>query len=151
MKETKFWKVGFIILFIVVVGVVAFLAYSYGKGKLSLSTTKDQELTATATPTASVESETQKIIAAVYAKKGFKKSEYTVSVSKIEGNYAIGGIKPTVEDVGGAYFLAAKVNGVWTLIHDGQASPFCSALTGLNFPKDMVPECLNAQGGVDKP
>jgi hypothetical protein len=55
--------------------------------------------------------------------------------------YATGGLP-------GAYFLAAKQDGVWVIVYDGQATPACGEIAPYNFPVDMVPECLDARNNL---
>jgi hypothetical protein len=44
------------------------------------------------------------------------------------------------------YFLAAKDETGWMIVYDGQATPACTAINPLDFPADMVSECLDANG-----
>lgn len=146
-KGGNFWKIGFILLFIILLGIIGYLAYSYGKGKISPTGTPSVSTTPSPTAFPQVQDETKAIKNAVYAKLGSDENKLQVTISQIEGNYAKGGIKE-LEAVGGAYFLAAKVEGVWRIVYDGQASPFCSDIASYNFPQDMVPECLDANAKV---
>ncbi|MFI5265661.1 MAG: hypothetical protein ACHQT7_02855, partial [Candidatus Levyibacteriota bacterium] len=65
----------------------------------------------------------------------------TITVSKIEGNYAQG--DASAEGGGGMWF-AAKEDGVWKLVWDGNGTIDCSTLTLYpNFPTSMIPECYD--------
>lgn len=146
-KGESFWKIGFILLFIILLGIIGYIAYSYGKGKIFLTGTPSVSTTPSPTATPQVQDETEAIKNAVLAKLGSDETKVQVTVSIIEGNYAKGGIRE-LEAVGGAYFLAAKKGGVWRVVYDGQASPFCSDIASYNFPQDMIPECLDANAKV---
>ncbi len=64
-----------------------------------------------------------------------------VTVSKIEGNYAQGGVS---DGGGGGIWFAAKEDGVWKLVWDGNGVILCSDLTLYpDFPSSMIPECWN--------
>jgi len=101
------------------------------------------QATGTATPTAD---EKAALIVAVkaglVAEHGSSASSMNVTVSKIQGNFATGGaVDP--ESVGGAMWLAAKVNGMWKLVWDGNGTIPCESIDPYNFPVSMVPECWN--------
>lgn len=78
---------------------------------------------------------------------GVSSNNLDVSISKNTGEYVKGNVKEK-ESVGGGYYLAAKVEGKWVIVYDGQSTPTCKQLESYNFPKDMVPECLNLSGNV---
>ncbi len=79
--------------------------------------------------------------AAIVAKRGPDAASMTYIVKKIEGNYAQGGASA---QAGGGMWFAAKVNGTWNLVWDGNGVILCSDLTAYpDFPKTMIPECYN--------
>jgi hypothetical protein len=79
------------------------------------------------------------VIADLVAKRGEGIKDLTFSISKIEGDYAQGGVSGAG---GGAMWFAAKVDGVWKLVWDGNGNIFCEDLKDYpNFPTDMIPEC----------
>lgn len=79
--------------------------------------------------------------AAIIAKRGSAAADLRYTVSKIEGDYAQGG---AAAEGGGAMWLAAKVNGTWQLVWDGNGVILCTDLTNYpDFPTSMVPECWN--------
>ncbi len=68
-------------------------------------------------------------------------SALKVSVSQVSGDYAKG---MASDDGGGGLWFAAKVNGEWELVWDGNGIIFCSDLTGYpNFPASMISECYD--------
>lgn len=84
--------------------------------------------------------ETQ-VMADLVAKRGESIKDLHFSISKIEGNFAQGGISG---QGGGAMWLAAKVGEVWKLVWDGNGVIFCDDLKDYpNFPITMVPECFD--------
>lgn len=89
------------------------------------------------------------IKAAVVQKTGIKEDNLELSVSKNTGKFAKGTIKEKTE-AGGAYFLAAKKDGAWIIVYDGQSQPSCQDLTAYDFPNTLAPECLTEKGQVVK-
>ncbi len=76
----------------------------------------------------------------IVAKRGSSANNLTITVSKIDGNYATGGASA---EGGGAMWLAAKVNGSWKLAWDGNGTIGCTDIAAYNFSVSMVPECWN--------
>ena len=58
----------------------------------------------------------------------------TVFVETNTGTHARGGVD-------NGYFLAAKVNGRWVIVADGQGVIDCDVVAPYGFPASMVPEC----------
>nr|MBI5455625.1 hypothetical protein [Candidatus Levybacteria bacterium] len=85
---------------------------------------------------------------ALAIKLGISAGNLDVSISKNTGEYAKGNVKEKTSQTGGGYYLAAKAEGKWVIVYDGQSAPTCKQLESYNFPKDMVPECLNLSGKV---
>ncbi len=150
LKDGKFWKIGFLLLFIILLIAIAFFAYIYGKNKTGREQTPVPLTSTQVTPTAKELSDEEAIKEAVYKKFKSDASKLKVTVSKIENGFAKGGIVEVSSEVGGGYFIAAKVDGSWIIVYDGQAQPSCSQIAPYSFPKDMVPECLDSKGGVVK-
>jgi hypothetical protein len=83
----------------------------------------------------------QAIKDALVAEHGSQASSLNITVSKIEGSYASGAAS---EQGGGGMWFAAKANGIWKLVWDGNGTILCSSLTSYpNYPADMIPECWN--------
>ncbi len=77
------------------------------------------------------------------AKHGSGANELTISVAKIQGDFASGGASG---EGGGGMWFAAKVDGNWQLVWDGNGVILCKDLTAYpNFPASMIPECYNDQ------
>ena len=75
-------------------------------------------------------------------KHSSNESALTISVSKIEGNYAQGGAS---DEGGGGMWLAIKEGGAWVLVWDGNGTIECSTFTLYpNFPTSMIPECYDS-------
>jgi len=80
---------------------------------------------------------------ALVAKHGDTANELTITVSKINGDYSSGGASASG---GGGMWFAAKVNGVWQLVWDGNGSILCSDLVFYSaFPSSMIPECYDSK------
>lgn len=66
----------------------------------------------------------------------------TITVSKIEGNYAQGSVS---EEGGGGMWFAEKNEGAWMLVWDGNGTIECSTFKLYpNFPTSMIPECYDS-------
>jgi len=151
-----------------VLSLTTMLAYSFGRSKKTAPApsleivssptpevptptsivTLTPSLTFVPSPTPLVD-ETNLINQAVFAKTGLDETKAEVSINQNTGKHAKGNIKE-FEAVGGAYWLAAKTDTGWIGVYDGQANPSCSEISPYNFPKDMVPECLDTNGKVVK-
>lgn len=100
-------------------------------------------VTSPATPTTD---ENALVIAAVkaglVAEHGPDANSLTVTVSTIQGTYAKGMASASA---GGGLWFAAKVNGSWKLVWDGNGTIDCTSLTAYpNFPNTLIPECYDA-------
>ncbi len=153
--QGNIWKTAFLILFIfVLLGAVGAFAYFLGAKKLSLpgkAPTPTPTATSLQPPTSPILSptpnETDLIKAAIYALTGLDETKVTVTITQNTGVHAKGGIRE-YGAVGGAYWIAAKSDSEWVGVHSGQANPTCNEITPYDFPTDMVPECLDADGNV---
>ncbi len=75
-------------------------------------------------------------------KRGGDENALTITVSKIEGNYAQGGASA---QGGGGMWFAAKQDGTWRLVWDGNGTIDCASFSLYpNFPTSMVPECYDS-------
>ena len=86
---------------------------------------------------------------ALIAKTKITDENLEVTISQNTGEFAKGTVK-NKQDVGGGYFLAAKTDGKWIIAYDGQSQPTCVQIAAYNFPKEMLPECLDSGGSVVK-
>lgn len=69
-------------------------------------------------------------------------ADLSVSVSEIDGEYAYGTVS---EDGFGGGWYAARLNGFWTLVWDGNGQIDCVEISPYpEFPKSMIPECWDA-------
>ena len=94
-----------------------------------------------------VESDLELIKKALVDKHGWPIENVNVTVSKNTGTRASGGV--TIEgEMGGAMFLAAKVDGEWVIVWDGNGSITCSSIEPYDFPLDMVSECWDEATGT---
>lgn len=151
-----------IILGAVIIGVFAFFALKTQKvGQITPTATAspvattvvvEQSITSPAlSPTPSpvfAEDDEKAIKAALAAKLGTSENNLDVGVTQKDAKHAKGNVKEKTSEVGGGYWLAAKVDSQWIIVYDGQATPTCSQIAPYNFPTAMVPECLDANGKV---
>lgn len=76
--------------------------------------------------------------AGLIAEHGADAGTMTLTVSKIQGNYAQGGASA---QGGGGMWLAVKTGGLWKLIWDGNGTISCASVNPYNYPNTLVPEC----------
>lgn len=127
---------------------IAFEAYQFGKDTSSIiSVTPTPALVSptimppTATPT--IVDDNALIEKALFDKNKWQEADnITIQISTNNGTYASG----TVTALGGGgYFFAAKVNGTWKIVADGNGMILCSNLTNYpEFPKTLIPECYDS-------
>ena len=149
MNNKGFWNIAFIFISIILILFVGLLAYLFGEGKISINNSPMVIETPTMSPTPNLSLEIEAIKKAVYQKTGLTSEIADVTVSLYTSAYAKGGVKEK-EAVGGAYFIAAKVNSEWVCVYDGQSHPTCDQIKSFNFPKEMVSECLDENNKVIK-
>lgn len=78
----------------------------------------------------------------IASKRNKKEDSLIITVSKIEGNYAQGGIS---NDEGGGMWFASKEEGAWMPVWSGNGTIECSTFTLYpNFPTNMIPECYDS-------
>lgn len=137
-----------------VTAVVIFVAATiYYKGLPNFTTPKGLSVVSTevasatpvptpsATPDSTNEDLSSIIKAALVKKHGASAASLNVTVSKIEGDYAKGGASG---EGGGGMWFAAKLNGTWTLVWDGNGIVTCNDVSPFpGFPVSMIPECWN--------
>lgn len=67
-------------------------------------------------------------------------ADVNVTLQNNTGEFANGGVQFEGE-MGGGWWLAAKVSGQWVIVADGNGSVLCADIEGYDFPTSMVPEC----------
>ena len=99
---------------------------------------------ATATPSSTLTGDINiSVVSAVQdglvAEHGPDAASMNLTISKVEGNYAKGMANGTG---GGGIWFAAKVNGNWILVWDGNGIITCSDISSYPaFPTDLIPQC----------
>jgi hypothetical protein len=107
------------------------------------------EFTPCPPPSSSKADDEKAIKEAILKKLNSNEFEMKVTISQLTDKYAKGSVVDK-EGIGGGYFIAAKTKSGWVIVHDGQANPTCAQLAPYDFPKDMVPECLDQNSNVVK-
>lgn len=134
-------------------GCIGSAGYSWCESKQKcLRTFEEPCIVTTIIPTSSVQTPTidetdllkTVIKQALVAEHGSTANELTITVSKIQGNFAQGGASASG---GGGMWLAAKVNGNWKLVWDGNGTISCQDVNPYNFPASLVPECYDELTG----
>ena len=83
-------------------------------------------------------------------KYGKKVDDIDLSISADDGTHALGTVKFKLAMEGG-WVLAAKAAGdTWVIVQDGNGTVMCDAVSAYNFPKSMVPECVDSKGNLIK-
>ena len=70
---------------------------------------------------------------------------FIITVDKQVGDFAKGSVRSKNEMSGGLWF-AAKRNGVWQLVFDGNGIIQCSSLKEYpDFPTTLIPQCFDTE------
>lgn len=142
---------------------VAFFAYQTGKKEAKpastvtptsgaqtneVSPTVNQTVQTTGEPTSGV-SDADGIKQALLKKyPNWVADNIIVTVSKNDGKYSQGGVKEKNAEAGGGYFFAAKVQGEWKIVADGNGVIECDSLIPYpDFPKTLIPDCYDSKTG----
>jgi hypothetical protein len=70
--------------------------------------------------------------------------EIIVGISDRTDIYAMGGVSFKGE-LSGGWFLAAKLDGEWEIVQDGNGTIICQIIEPYDFPGDMVPTCYDQE------
>ena len=154
MSSNKFFAVfGKVILVLIVLGIIGYGGYYFGTRNnqsapqnqvynqpTAIPTNAAPTEIPTAVPTIDESSALKTAIkSALITEHGNDAASLNITVAKIEGDYASGDASA---QGGGGMWFAAKVNGVWKLVWDGNGSIQCSSLIPYpNFPADIIPQC----------
>jgi hypothetical protein len=85
-------------------------------------------------PPSNPPSDQEALKAALAAHLGMNVNSLNITISQNTGTFARGGVD-------NGYFLAAKVNGQWVIVADGQGALDCNLIAQYGFPASMIPEC----------
>ncbi len=107
------------------------------------TTTRTVTSTPTATPSASVD---DLVKAALASKFNTSSDQIAMTISKRADNSVFGGVTIGEEQSGG-WFVAAKKDGEWKVIADGNGTISCSSLEGYDVATSVVSECWDEQAG----
>jgi len=107
------------------------------------------EPTQSLSPTVQEESDLLQLQKAFAKKFNRPVSEAEVTISKKDDTHISGGIKFT-GDMGGGWFLAYKGADGWMIVQDGNGTISCETVAPYDFPKSMVPECVDKNGNLVK-
>ncbi|MFA6250788.1 MAG: hypothetical protein WC686_04825 [Candidatus Shapirobacteria bacterium] len=81
---------------------------------------------------------------AIVAKHGSSANSLIITVSKIVDDFSSGGA--SVPGEGGGMWFAAKADGQWQLVWDGNGIILCQDLASYpDFPSSLIPECYDSQ------
>jgi hypothetical protein len=83
-------------------------------------------------------------------KYGKKIDDIVVSLSADDGTHAVGTVTFKLAMEGGHFLAAKAAGGTWIIAQDGNGSVMCDAVSPYNFPKSMVPECVDNKGKLVK-
>lgn len=104
-----------------------------------------QQATASATPTVNPETIISAVKKALIKKYGEGSADMNVTLSEVQGEYAKGMV---TEGGGGGMWFAARLNGTWTLVWDGNGTISCTDVSPYPlFPASMIPECFDEASG----
>jgi len=163
MGKVNIWMIATIVLVAVLMFVAGTFYPNFLGKKIELVPTKTIEITPTITPpitanispTLNPSPTMQEESALLQLQKAFAKKynhpvgEAEVTISKKDETHISGGIKFTGEMAGG-WFLAYKEANGWIIVQDGNGTISCEVVAPYNFPKSMVPECVDKNGNLVK-
>jgi len=132
---------------LVALGVIIFVAINRRTETLTLLPSPTPK--PTQNPTVETEktdkSDADLIKDALVEKNNWNPSEIKVTVSKNDGIYAAGGVGAVTPQGGGGLWFAAKVNGNWQIVWDGNGIVMCENLTNYpDFPTELIPQCYDS-------
>jgi hypothetical protein len=82
---------------------------------------------------------------AIIEKRGESASALTYRITRVEGDYATGSAS---SEHGGGMWFAAKGNGQWQLVWDGNGIITCTEIEPFpSFPTSFIPECYDETSG----
>jgi hypothetical protein len=130
------------LLLIALLAVILFVGFYFFRTK---STSVPIQVTPTPTLVVKEEAAKDQIIKALSQKNNWDVSRVELNISKIEGDFAKGDAA-FKDEMGGGLWFAAKVNGAWKIVYDGNGIITCDMLTNYqDFPKDLIPNCYDLQ------
>lgn len=89
---------------------------------------------------------TQEQVAALFSEKYDRPVDaLQIGVLTDTGAFAKGTYNET--SGGGGLWFAAKTTGGWVLAYDGNGIIPCDAANAYDFPKDMIPQCIDTAHG----
>lgn len=137
-----------IILGSIIIGLFVYLSNSSRETQQPVSPSPTAIMPTATSPTSTPTPITDDVGAIKLALAAELGTNIEVTISQNTGTHAKGNVREKSSEVGGGYFLAAKVDSRWVIVYDGQSTPTCSQIAPYNFPKNMVSECLNSSGQV---
>jgi hypothetical protein len=136
-------KSGYFIFALVIIIAASLAVFRYTRHPVSL-VESDEAFVPTVTPVSDSDLLKTAMASAISTKNKFSVDSITISVSELSGNYAKGSVNPVTPGPGGGLWFAAKVNGVWKLVFDGNGIITCADLTSYpDFPTTLIPQCFD--------
>ena len=91
-------------------------------------------------------SDEQTIKSLLDSKYNLDPSDTKLTLVENRGNYAVGGFNEIASPAGGGQWFAAKVNGEWQIVYDGNGVITCDYLDNYpDYPIDLIPSCWDKQ------
>lgn len=127
---------------------IIFYAQANRKNKKEVSPPSNHfspTVTLTPTTTTKSQSDAEQIKQALADKNNWNPEEIKITVSKNDGLYATGGVGSITPGPGGGMWFAAKVDGNWQIVWDGNGVISCENLTNYpDYPTTLIPECYDS-------
>lgn len=98
-------------------------------------------------PSAVVESSDEQTIKSLLdTKYNLDPSDTKLTLVENRGDYAVGGFNEIASPAGGGQWFAAKVDGNWQIVYDGNGVITCDYLDNYpDYPVDLIPSCWDKQ------
>ncbi len=94
----------------------------------------------------------ERLLAQAFAEKYSKDlEEVSVDITKMIDTFATGGVKLSSDaEAEGGLFFAVKQEGKWLIAWDGNGTIGCADINQYSFPTEIISECVDEQGNLQK-
>lgn len=118
--------------------------WAYFRGECKSGDENDQ-------PAINIEKDKAEIKEALIELRGDLFDDMEIVISQYSGKYAKGSVRPMQEDIGGGYLFAAKVDGKWKIVADGNGQINCDQLEPYpDIPVTWISACIDGNNNVVK-
>lgn len=147
VQNNNIFKIPFIISIFIILGLIIVLYFNLNSKINQLSNNQTADITSIPTaiptmeeevisPTSTVDNMVKEITTLL---NPTNRPNFSVSISKTIGNYSTG-LAGYINDSGYGW-TAAKINGIWKIVHKGQDGMTCNIVNQYQIPKEIYGNC----------